>query len=109
MAWPGYIVYDGVEIISTPRSGAYGERASWLYPVYDNDYLVTLLGDGPYSTPALDPAPWYDPDDLRSGNFWGIYPISIDGLEDSSRGSTVTEFTTDGGNPGRLRRPPRLF
>jgi hypothetical protein len=103
MSWDGLLFFDDTEIINTTRTEAYAARASWFYPAFKNEVIPTLLGQDPYSTPVFDPAPWYDADDPRSGNFWGVYPISIDGLDDSSRGSTVTEFTTDGGSPGRLR------
>jgi hypothetical protein len=62
-----------------------------------------MLGDEPYTNPADDEAPWYDPDEPASGEFFGFYPLSIGGLEGSSRASAVTESTSDGGVPGRVR------
>ena len=105
MGWEGYLTLDGVEIINAARTEAYAATAGapWFKPVYNNDALRVLLGQSPYSTPGIDLAPWYDEDTVDSYNFWGFYPLSVDGLDDSSRTGNPVEFTTDGGSPGRVR------
>lgn len=105
MAWNGYFTLDGIEFINGPRTEAYAESAGafWLRPQFKNDDLAPMLGQTPYTTPLLDTAPWVDPDVPESYDFFGYYPLDVTGIEDSSRTSTVTESTRDGGIPGRLR------
>lgn len=104
MGWHGYFEYAGNEFINVSRTEAYAHNAKlgWFKALYENDALPTLLGDV-YKTPLLDDAPWSDPDIPESYDFYGLYPLGIDGLESSTRSSSVTESTLDGGVPGRLR------
>jgi hypothetical protein len=103
--WNGWIQYAGNEIINVQRTEHYAlqARLPWFRPVYKNDSLGPMLGDAEYNTPLMDDAPWTDPNVPQSYAFYGVYPLDITGAEDSSRTSTVTENTGDGGNPGRLR------
>lgn len=105
MAWDGWLSYGGNEIINVSRTETYARHAElkWFHPVYLNDSLPAALGDGTYVSPLQDTAPWTDPDNTASYGFYGVFPLEITGLEDSSRTSTVTESIRDGGNPGRLR------
>ena len=105
MAWEGYFEYAGNEIINVTRTETYAEQAKlhWFRPQFENESLPLVLGDGDYKTPLLDDAPWTDPDIPESYEFYGLYPLGIDGLENSSRSSTVVESLGDGGVPGRLR------
>ena len=104
MAWDGYVLYGGTEIINVARTEAYAKRAQlpWFKTVYDNDSLPAMLGET-YSSPAIDGAPWTDPNAPESYSFYGVFPLQVGGLEDSSRQATVVESIRDGGNPGRLR------
>lgn len=108
MSWNGYFRYGDTEIINTTRTEAYAEALGmhWVKNVSpdgrSSDALGALLGET-YSHPALDTAPWYDPDSPESGEFAGLIPLDVDGLDDSTRSSDVFEYTTDGGNPGTLR------
>lgn len=104
--WKGWVSYGGNEILNVHRTEAYARQAQlrWFKPVYKNTSLAAMLGDGDdYTTPLADNAPWTDPDSPDSYRFYGVYPLDINGIEDSSRSSTVTESVRDGGNPGRLR------
>lgn len=103
--WSGYLVVDGTEIINVSRTEAYAslERAPWFRPAYRNEALRPLLGQDAYVSPGLDLAPWYDEDVTESNDFWGVYPLSMEGGDSSSRESASVEFTTAGGSPGRLR------
>jgi hypothetical protein len=105
MAWDGYFEYAGNEIINVARTEAYAEnmRVPWFRPQFENDSLAPALGDESYRTPLLDDAPWTDPDVPESYDFYGLYPLGIEGLENSSRTSAPVESTGDGGIPGRLR------
>ena len=106
MAWAGYGEYAGNEIYNSARTAAYAKNngAYWFKGCFDDEWLPLMLGDGAqYTTPLLDNAPWVDPDIPASFDFWGAYPISVDGIEDSTRTATVNESTLDGGIPGRIR------
>lgn len=107
MSWEGWFELEGSELINTSRTEAYARqrRLSWFRAGYDNDSLGPLLGET-YSTALLDNAPWVDSDDPASLDFLGYYPISVDGLEDSTRGAELIEFTDDGGRTGRIRHSP---
>lgn len=105
MAWSGYFEYDGSEIINGPRTEAYLQAAGkgWFVPTFNRPDFATLIEQPVYTTPFTDGAPWVDPDLPESQDFYGFYPLEVTGAESSSRSSSVTEFTIDGGNPGRLR------
>lgn len=109
MAWSGYFaIGDGgeqVEIVNVARTEAYALNAGlpWFKPAYRSGLLPALLNDAEYVTPADDGAPWYDPDEPVSNEFFGFYPTNVTGLEDSTRESDTMESTNDGGIPGRTR------
>ena len=104
MSWTKYFRYGDIEVLNAPRTYAYA-RALGLHSVRgasDNPHLGVLLGEE-YETPALDSAPWVDPDNPASSEFAGLLALDVTGLEDSTRAAETFEFTTDGGNPGRIR------
>lgn len=105
MSWNGWFTLDGQEFINAPRTEAYAQAAGafWLRAQFKNDDLAPMLGATPYTTPGADAAPWVDPDIPESLDFWGLYPLDVDGIEDSSRSSTPVEYTIDGGTAGRVR------
>jgi len=104
MSWEGYFEYDGNVIINVARTEAYMKNAGlgWFRPVYNNEALPLMLGES-YNTPMQDDAPWTDPDKPESYSFYGIYPLGVDGIENSPRVSAPVENITDGGSPGRIR------
>lgn len=105
MAWEGYIEYAGTPIINVARTEAYAKNAglAWFKPVYKNTSLGPMLGEI-YTSPALDnDAPWVDSDVPESYDFYGAYPLSANGIEDSTRTSTVTQNVGDGGFATILR------
>jgi hypothetical protein len=61
---------------------------------------------GTYSSPASDPAPWYDPACPESANFAGFYTTKFEGLE-STYTREVFPVIGGGGILGRLRAGPR--
>ena len=109
MAWDGYFVYGGDEIINVTRTEAYVKAAnhSWFRPAFGNAALPELLGDAPYTNALNDDPPWFDPDDPSSTDFYGLYPMSITGIDDSTRTASPTETLGDGGVPGRVRNAMR--
>jgi len=106
MAWDGYFLYAGPEFINAPRTEAYAVGADWFLGCVGGGDLAPILGDL-YQTPALDSAPWTDPDRPESYGFWGVYPLGVTGLEDSTRVGIVQESTMDGGTIGRIRNGTR--
>jgi hypothetical protein len=62
-----------------------------------------------YDTPATDPAPWYDADVPESGQFLGILPLSIEGIDGSTRARDVTNAVGGGGVFGPARDLPRTI
>jgi len=108
MAWEGYFTYAGQEFINAQRTEAYAEQAGagWLKGCFSTTDLGTMLGEH-YRSPLLDPAPWTDPDAPESYDFFGVYPLGVTGLEDSTRQGAVIESTSDGGTVGRVRHGTR--
>lgn len=110
MAWPGFYQFNGMEIINVARTERYAKAASlpWFRPLYRSDSLDLMLGDS-YSTPLQDDAPWVDERQPESFDFYGIYPLSIGGIEDSTWTATITENITDGGVVSPLRKATRTI
>ncbi len=111
-----YAAISGQELWSTARTQAYlanvgspfTSGAAWcscpsLTPVMLDE------GNGVYETPALDPAPWYDPDHAVSAEFLGFLPLRISGLEDNTRTRNVTNAVGGGGVFGPARDLPRTI
>lgn len=102
--WPGWLSLDGIEIANATRTETYLRNAGveWFGQGYDNQSLPLILGET-YASPLQDDAPWVDPDNPASLEFFGFYLTSMKGIEDSTVTSEVIEFLTDGGVPGRPR------
>lgn len=104
------------ELWSTTRLQAYLANVG---SPFDNGSAVcvcdtltpAVLGelDGVYTTPAEDPAPWYDPNLPVSGEYLGFMPLSIDGIDDNPRGRAVTNAVGGGGTFGPQRDLPRTI
>ncbi len=107
MAWDGYATFAGVEIINRARTQRYMQDAApgvLAQCSCDCTELHRVVGDDPYSNPAMDEAPWYDPDDPASAEFFGLYPLRIQGLNDSTRTATVIQSLGPGGSVIGKRR-----
>lgn len=110
--YDGYLQLDGDELANIARFKAYIEAAPgfpWVkdIPQAEADALRTALGDAPYTSPAADNAPWYDPGDPASANFWGLYVTGISGDEDSTRESSSTQSIGPGGTNSVPRKATR--
>jgi hypothetical protein len=93
VAWDGWLQYGGVELANRARLRAYAEH---LAPGIIRDCecacerLGDALGDGPYQSPALDGAPWFDAEEPVSAEFLGFMPLDVRGLDkDTSATATV--------------------
>jgi len=109
--WPGYVLFNGTEVINATRTEAYAAHANvgWFKPVYEQPDLPWLLGEKPYATPLQDDAPWTDPDRLDSYDFYGCYPLEIVGFEDSTAEASAIESVIDGGYVNKPRRKTRTM
>lgn len=100
MVFEGYLSLGGKEIVNAARTSSYVRNlASAMAPrdCYDCDEaLATALGDGEYTTPEGDNAPWYDPSDPGTGDFYGFFPMSFDGATDSTRELDTVQRLGDG-------------
>ena len=107
MAWMGYFEIDGQEIINVSRTETYAAAYGVsLRKVFRNSALGPMLGQT-YTNPTTDDAPWMDPIQPESGDFLGVYPLSITGIEDATTFSSVTESVLDGGVVSRPRSASR--
>lgn len=111
MAYIGWYEYGGTEIINVARTSKYvnDARVNWFRGCYETDDLRLLLEDRPYGSPLQDDAPWLDPDDPNTFNFWGVYPLDISGVEDGTATANVVENTGDGGVIGRVRHTTKTL
>lgn len=106
MAYDGWLVFNGVEIVNLARTTQIAERRNidsvWVTSESVEWIQSALYGyDEDYGNVAL--APWYDEDHPASSEFAGIVPLSLVGLDDSTREATTIEYLTDGGSSGRSR------
>lgn len=110
MAYPGWLMFAGTEIANVARTVAYARHAlpsMVVVDTYDSEDLPLLLGDGLYSSPATDDAPWYSPYDPDSADFFGFYPLTVQGLDDATTEVTVTELTGPGAVLSKMRDASR--
>lgn len=111
MAYTGWFRFGDTEIINVARLREYATNLNlhWFDPAYeDSEFMAAMLGET-YRTPLLDPAPWADPDNPDSFDFYGVYPLSITGLEDSTRDAQVQESILDGGVVQRIRHATKTM
>lgn len=100
--YPGYLVLAGVEVINAERTALYVQRAlpglgfrdTW--GGIDGRLHLAVNDMVTYESPMIDQAPWYDPRDVNSWNFYGLYPLEIVGAEDSTLTASVTDLVGGG-------------
>lgn len=110
MAWSAYFVLNGSEIINAERVETYleAERVSWFRPYYKTTAISTLTGET-YINSWVDEPPWGDPDNPDTYRFWGVYPLNITGISDSTRTAEITENIGAGGTIGDIRDASRAM
>lgn len=92
-----YLELAGTEIASNARVAAYMSAGDvWLKQGCFCETIPEAVGDDPYTTPADDPAPWFDPSDPRSARFAGLWIETVEGLLDSPIERSVTQRVGDG-------------
>ncbi len=100
----------GVEITNAARLETYLQTVGSPLTVASVCRCETLtaeiVGDLPYTTPAEDGAPWYDPDVPESGEFAGLLVLSAEGLDAHPVRRSVTTAVRGGGTIGPARVMP---
>lgn len=106
MAYEGYLCYAGTEVINNARAAAYSQG---LVNIHCNGgpWLPASLGDEPYTNPAADEAPWWDPAVPESRYFLGVAGLSVTGASDGTASSDWTDLVMDGAVPGPVRNGAR--
>lgn len=111
-----YASVGGIEVWNTGRLQGYlrnvGSPFTTGPDVCNCDSLtpeILGLGFPAYQTPALDPAPWYDPDYPVSAEYLGFLPLSVAGVSDNPRGRSVSNAVGGGGVFGPVRNLPRTI
>ncbi|WP_433341747.1 hypothetical protein [Streptomyces sp. CA-253872] len=105
-----YLTLGGVEIANHARLRAYLETVGsplsaptvCACDTFDGD----LLGEEPYTDPATDDAPWYDPDIPESAEFAGLMVLSVDGMDDNPITRTASTAVAGGAAFGGRRVQP---
>ncbi|MFC8332717.1 hypothetical protein [Streptomyces olivaceus] len=113
MALEWYLTLGGVEIANHARLTTYletvGSGLDSATPCGCETFTAGLVGDLPYSTPAEDAAPWYDPSVPESADFAGLLVTEVEGLDKHPVGRSVTNAVTGGGAIGPARVMPRTI
>jgi len=108
----GYAFFAGNEIFNSARTRAYVSNIRpnfGLISRHADQDLRVILGDEEYDTPAMDGAPWYDASRPHSADFWGMYPLTVSGVEDGTREVQSTELIDDGSVSTLARHASKEF
>ncbi len=101
----GYLSFAEVEVVNEARLYAYRAALDMPSTCEPCGTLRTSLEHSPYTTPAADGAPWYDPALPESGDVAGYELLSVTGLG-STLGRT-TSATSRGVSIGSIVPRPR--
>lgn len=103
-----WLTFAGTELINSTRAAVYGRTLN-ITSVGCVSCLDTqrALKDPPYTTPATDDAPWYDPGVPASARFGGIVGMGITGLSKGTGTRPSTRVLGGGSVLGTLERGPR--
>lgn len=93
----GYMSINGVEVLNVARAYAYiTQHLPGLTARCNSPELREALGHSPYTTPQDDLAPWYQGNRTAAERFYGLFPLSMQGADNSTRTMNVTELIGDG-------------
>jgi hypothetical protein len=95
----GYLEWSGTELVNIERTEAYVRNLApaVLNTVGGLGALHIVGGDREYRSPLLDSAPWVNPFDPATDQFYGAYPLDVIGIGDSTYSATTTESVGAGG------------
>lgn len=105
--FPGYLNLSCAEIINNERAAIYVQAHGVTINCDRCPDLPSILGHGPYTSPASDDAPWYDPVRGASADFLGVFSSSMEGLSASTATREPIPLVRDGSSIGPLRRDHR--
>jgi hypothetical protein len=110
----GWFAFGGNEIANVSRTFSYVRHMAPGMPLRQtiremnrSAPLADALGDERYESPLLDRAPWVNEFELPTQDFYGFIPLSIDGVDGSTRTATVTQLMQTGGAVGDVRHASR--
>lgn len=95
----GYLRLGEVEIANAARVETYVRNLLPGFPLRSCqgcEELARALGET-YNSPLQDSAPWIDVNNPATYDFYGFYPVSIEGLDGSTVEATVVESLGAGG------------
>lgn len=104
MATDAWLTYGDSELFNLSRTAQLAETLGIDVVLTDPArvaWIESALSGEDYA--LITAAPWYDEGYPASGEFAGVMPISITGLDDSTLEAATTEFITAGGSSGRGR------
>lgn len=104
--YEGLLFVNGnVEVIDAARTRTYMKKFMPALNFKCDETAMNAMSDfGPYDSPKLDNAPWYNPSSPESGNFFGFFPSKVEGGSDSAFSQSSTELISDGAVFGVARR-----
>lgn len=105
----GYLALGSTELINAERTRAYVRKNLPAFPLraVKKGDLALALGDDEYESPLVDDAPWVDVLNPATHGFFGLYPLSIEGVDDSTLTAPIQEGVNDGGVIGAPRHSAR--
>lgn len=108
-----FLELGGVQIANSTRLNAYLESVGSPLTSFGACTCPTLtaemVGDEPYTNPADDNAPWYDPDVPASAEFAGFMVLDVQGLDDNPVKRSYTTSVSGGASIGPRRIQPRVI
>lgn len=106
----GYLALGGTEIINQARTTAYVHHALPMLDLRECDGcddFHDVMGHDPYESPLVDQPDWFDDTNVDSYDFYGLYPLAVEGFDDGTTTATVTELMGPGAAISVPRRASR--
>lgn len=111
--YDGFLSFGGTELINEERTRKYIEHQLPQMAFRKNpdpsETLHVALGHTPYESPLVDDAEWANPSDPASLDFFGLYPLGITGIGDSTQEASSAESIGSGGHVNQARDATRLI
>jgi len=110
MVFQGYMAFGGTEIINQARTVAYTRHALPRMDLRECDGcddFHEIVGHNPYESPLVDQPDWFDDANVDSWDFYGLYPLAVEGFDDGVTTVTVTELMGPGATVSMPRRASR--
>lgn len=110
MVFQGYMSFGGTEVINQARTTAYTRHALPQLDLRECDGcddFNEVIGDAAYESPLVDRPDWFDDANPDSWDFYGLYPLEVQGFDDGVTTVTVTELMGPGATVSMPRRASR--